>query len=235
MVDTPQQMLQMLLPVAEALGEELLDHVAFVGGSTTALLISDPITREAVRYTDDVDLIVRVKGHKEWYQWQQKLKQQGFTVSMEDDVICRMRLGTQKVDFMPDDESILGFSNRWYHQALLNVQPHPLSENITINILAPAYFIATKLEAYLGRGNNNPMESHDMEDIINLVDGRETLANEIETADTEVRNYIAQQFHSLLQHSDFEYAVQGNLQDNNRTDLFFKRWELIAALSKEQN
>jgi len=92
-LDTPQQMLRMLLPVAEALGEELLNHVAFVGGSTTALLISDPITREAVRYTDDVDLIVSVNGQKEWYQWQQKLKQQGFTVSMEDDVICQNASG----------------------------------------------------------------------------------------------------------------------------------------------
>jgi len=176
-----------------------------------------------------------VNGQKEWYQWQQKLKQQGFSVSMEDDVICRMRLGTQKVDFMPDDESILGFSNRWYHQALLHVQPHPLSNKITINILAPAYFIATKLEAYQGRGNNNPMESHDIEDIINPVDGRETLAKEVEAANNDVRRFIAQQFRSLLLHSDFVYAVQGNLQDNNRTDLFFKRWELIAALSEDTN
>ncbi|WP_335342497.1 hypothetical protein [Sedimenticola hydrogenitrophicus] len=55
-------MLEMLLPVAEALGQELLAHVAFVGGSTTAFLITDPITRQAVRFTEDVDLIVHVGG-----------------------------------------------------------------------------------------------------------------------------------------------------------------------------
>ncbi|RDL48904.1 hypothetical protein BLJAPNOD_04363 [Ensifer sp. M14] len=28
-----------------------------------------------------------------------------------------MRLGALKVDFIPDDEKILGFSNRWYAKA----------------------------------------------------------------------------------------------------------------------
>ena len=32
--------------------------------------------------------------------------------------ICAMALGELWVDFMPDDPAILGFSNRWYRQAL---------------------------------------------------------------------------------------------------------------------
>ncbi|MDF1529679.1 MAG: hypothetical protein P1R74_11190, partial [Sedimenticola sp.] len=70
MKDVPQQMMDMLLPVAHALGEELLAHVAFVGGSTTAFLITDPITRRAVRFTEDVDLIVHVEGQAQWQCWQ---------------------------------------------------------------------------------------------------------------------------------------------------------------------
>ena len=50
----------MLRRVAEALGEELREQVAFVGGCTTGLLLTDPFTREQVRSTDDVDLIVSV-------------------------------------------------------------------------------------------------------------------------------------------------------------------------------
>ena len=57
-INIPQTMLEMLVPVAEALGDELLPSVAFVGGSTTALLITDSITRQAVRFTEDVDLIL---------------------------------------------------------------------------------------------------------------------------------------------------------------------------------
>lgn len=77
MRDVPQQMLDMLLPVAEALGQELLRHVAFVGGSTTAFLITDPITRQAVRFTEDVDLIVHVEGQAQWQAWQRKLYARG--------------------------------------------------------------------------------------------------------------------------------------------------------------
>ncbi len=225
----PQQMLDMLLPVAEALGEELLGHVAFVGGSTTAFLITDPITRQAVRFTEDIDLIVHVEGQAEWQRWQRKLHERGFRQSMEDDVICRMRLGSLKVDLMPDDENILGFTNRWYHKAIEHAEPYPLNESVTINLLAPAYFIATKLEAYLGRGGNDPMSSHDLEDIINLGDGRAELGDEVMVSEPDVRCYIAEQFYALQQHPDFDYAIQGNLQESNRTELFYQRWEQIAA------
>ncbi|WP_335342496.1 hypothetical protein [Sedimenticola hydrogenitrophicus] len=150
---------------------------------------------------------------------------------MQDDVICRMRLGALKVDFMPDDERILGFSNRWYRKAIEHAELFPLNASITINLLAPAYFVATKLEAYRGRGGNDPMSSHDMEDIINLVDGRETLASEIAEAEPDVRRYIAEQFNILQGHRDFDYAVQGNLQDSNRSSQFFQRWEWIATIS----
>lgn len=53
----------MLRQVAEALGEELREQVAFVGGCTTGLLLTDAFTREQVRSTDDVDLIVHVISH----------------------------------------------------------------------------------------------------------------------------------------------------------------------------
>jgi len=205
-------MLEMLLPVAEALGEELLPHVAFVGGSTTAFLITDPITRQAVRFTEDVDLIIHVDGLTQWHQWQRKLQARGFTQHMEDDIICHLRLGDVKIDLIPDDENILGFTNRWYHNAIEHAEPYPLTESITINLLAPAYFIATKLEAYLGRGGNAPLSSHDLEDIINLVDGRKELAGEIMLTKSDIRSYIAEQFRALLEHPDFDYAIQGNLQ-----------------------
>ncbi len=228
--DVPEKMLAMLIPVAEALGGELLPNVAFVGGSTTTFLISDPITRQAVRFTEDVDLILKVDGHAQWISLQKQLRERGFKVGMEDDHVCRMLLGDIKVDFMPDDATILGFTNRWYRAALTNAQPYPLTKQITINLLAPEYFIATKLEAYHGRGNNDPMSSHDLEDIINLVDGRAELLTELQQAESTVQSYIAEQFATLLQHADFDYAIQGNLQDTSRIDLFFDQWEQIAAL-----
>jgi predicted nucleotidyltransferase len=193
-------------------------------------LITDPITRQIIRYSDDVDLIVNVDSYAHWQQFLQILRERGFKESLEDDVICRMRLGELKVDFMPNNEEILGFTNRWYFQALVTAQPYAITENITINLLTPAYFIATKLEAYHGRGNDDPLTSHDLEDIINLVDGREELIDELANSDPDVRRYVAEQLCILLRHPDFDYAVQGNLQDTARSEYFFTRWEQLAKL-----
>lgn len=48
--------IQEIMPqrVADALGADLLREVAFVGGCTTGLLITDAVSLEAVRFTDDV-------------------------------------------------------------------------------------------------------------------------------------------------------------------------------------
>jgi predicted nucleotidyltransferase len=222
----------MLIAVAKALGDELLAHVAFVGGSTTALFLTDPVSREGVRYTQDVDLIVDVADKGQWAQLQGKLRARGFTVSPEDEVICRMRLGALKVDFMPRDGAVLGFTNRWYHQALLTSRPYPLDAAVSVNLLTPAYFLATKLEAWRGRGNNDPLSSHDLEDIINLVDGREELLDELTQAEEDVRRYIAEQFEQLLRHPGFPYAVTGNIADPQRAELVMQRFETIIKQNK---
>jgi len=54
---------QMLILVASALGDEIVQQVAFVGGCITGLLLTDEITQAAVRYTEDVDLITQVMGY----------------------------------------------------------------------------------------------------------------------------------------------------------------------------
>lgn len=59
---TPFDAQMMLLTVARALGQDILNEVAFVGGCTTSLLITDDFSKESTRYTDDVDLIIGVMG-----------------------------------------------------------------------------------------------------------------------------------------------------------------------------
>ncbi len=56
------QLFQMLETVAGALGSDLRKRLVFVGGCTTVLFITDDITLEDVRATDDVDLIVDLAG-----------------------------------------------------------------------------------------------------------------------------------------------------------------------------
>lgn len=80
--------------------------------------------------------------------------------------------------FMSDDESILGFSNRWYAKGIETAVTCPLNEVLNIKRLSPELFVATKLEAYLGRGNDDHIGSRDIEDILLVVDGRGELVAE---------------------------------------------------------
>jgi predicted nucleotidyltransferase len=215
--------------VAEALGDDLRKRLVFVGGCTTALFITDEIVLESVRATDDVDLIVDLVGHAQWAQLQDQLRQKGFTESPEDDVICRMRLGDLKVDFMPDDESILGFSNRWYGKGIETAITCSLTDKLNIRRLTPELFVATKLEAYLGRGNNDLLGSRDVEDILLLVDGREELVAEIQGADDDVRRSIAEQFKALLNHDDLDHCLEGNIKGpEGRVDIVRERFVAIS-------
>lgn len=130
MISIQGQLLEMLKYVAIALGEDLRERLVFVGGCTTALFITDPITIEDVRSTDDVDLIVDLKGFTDWVKLQKELRERRFIAAADETVICRMHLGPPKVDFMPDDPTILGFSNQWYSHGI------PLSSccrNVSIN------------------------------------------------------------------------------------------------------
>ena len=220
---------QMLTLVAKALGPELLDKVAFVGGCTTGLFLTDAFTKEQVRYTEDVDLIIDVVGRIGWHQFEGQLRQRGF--EDDQDMLCRMRLDSLKVDFMPSDGDILGFSNCWYARALGTAEEYPLSDDLTIRLITPPYFLATKLEAYRGRGNNDPLESRDIEDLLNVIDGRPEIIYEISQTDSDLRAYIANQLRELLDNPSFEYAVQSaSHSEQDREKLLFERIETISQL-----
>lgn len=222
----------MLVQVAEALGEELRQQVAFVGGCTTGLLLTDSFTREQVRSTDDVDLIVSVMSVITLNQFKEKLRSRGFSepTLMDDPMpICAMKLGELRVDLMPDDGDVLGFTNQWYRHALESARPMVLNGDVSIRVVTPPMFVATKLEAYKGRGNEDPLSSHDIEDILSLVDGREELLDEVRAADNNIRAYIASELTELLKLEGFAYAVQSQARDPDREEVLYERLDALAG------
>ena len=230
MVDNNPVLLRNIQRVATALGADLLQRTAFVGGVTTGLFITDDTAKEDVRYTDDVDLIVDIISYGKWALLQEELLSKGFSISPDDDVFCRMRLGPLKVDFMPDDEKILGFSNRWYAEGLSSAVDHEIADGLIIRILTPPLFIATKLEAFWGRGADDLMMSQDLEDIIILLDGRPELLSEIQKAKPGIREYIADQFRLLMKQEQFEFTVEGHLRgDSGRIELVHARMEEVVG------
>lgn len=223
-------LLAMLEQVAEALGDDLRARMVFVGGCTTAFLVTDLATLEGVRATDDVDLVVDLAGYGAWVHLQDELRERGFRESPEDDVICRMRLGGLKVDFMPDDPAILGFSNRWYRLGMETAIDQALTDRLTIRLFTPPLFLATKLEAWLGRGGGDMVMSRDLEDVLLVVDGRPAIVDEVRAARPEVRAFISGEIAALMRGPGFDHLLEDNIRGPaGRSDIVHRRLEALAA------
>jgi hypothetical protein len=111
---------------------------------------------------------------------------------------------------MPTDERILGFSNRWYEPAIDSTQNIEVV-GAPIRLIAPTYFLATKFEAFRGRGNNDYSGSHGLEDVIAVIDGRPEIVQEVQTAPAEPRSYVASAIRRLLGTLAFTDALPGFL------------------------
>lgn len=68
--------LQRVVAVARQLGD-FVQEVVFAGGAATGLLVTDPAIAD-VRPTIDVDVIVEVISHPDYFRLQERLRQQGF-------------------------------------------------------------------------------------------------------------------------------------------------------------
>ncbi|WOD13840.1 hypothetical protein [Paraburkholderia kirstenboschensis] len=115
-------------------------------------IFPDHHSRQQVRATDDVDLVVDVVSYADYTKLEAMLRSRGFVVSSEDDINCRWRLGELIVDVMPTNERILGYSNRWYREALATAEWHELSSGARLKVVQAPYFLGMKLDAYESRG-----------------------------------------------------------------------------------
>lgn len=188
----------------------VLEELVFVGGCTTGIFITDPAAG-GIRPTKDVDAIVDVTSYAQYTALSDRLRSLGLIEdTTEGAPLCRWRHGNVIVDVMPIDESVLGFSNRWYPMAIETAQRFDIAGH-SARIVTPPLFIATKLEAFHGRGGDDVFGSHDLEDIITVVDGRPAIVDDVGAADREVRAYIAAEIGSLLKNPDFTEALAGFL------------------------
>ncbi|HKF81485.1 MAG TPA: nucleotidyl transferase AbiEii/AbiGii toxin family protein [Solirubrobacterales bacterium] len=201
----------------ERAAEELhpfLEEVAFVGGATIALWITDRGAPEP-RVTKDVDLVVEVASRTAWYRFEERLRAHGLRNDASSPVICRWRAGSSGdelvIDVMPGDASILGFENRWQRPALDHAKTLPLPSGQQIRAISPPYLMATKLEAWNGRGRGDHLRSHDLEDIVTLVDGRAEVLGEVDEASSGLRAFLSREVTQLLEHTRFLDLIDGTV------------------------
>jgi predicted nucleotidyltransferase len=185
----------------------LLSQIAFVGGCVTGLLITDPAAGP-LRTTLDVDAIVEIASYAEFARFENQLLGLGF--QRDTAVICRWLADDLVLDLMPTDPYILGFSNRWYSPALKHARAIRLGDR-DIRVATAPYFLATKLEAFRGRGNNDYQMSHDVDDVVTILDGRPEVVEEVSKSAADLRHYLSEEFRSLLVNRAFHDALPGHL------------------------
>lgn len=230
-----QRNLEALTLIAHRLGE-LCDDVTFVGGCITGLLITDKAAPD-VRFTVDVDCIINVITRSGYYALSKKLRQKGFKEMVcGDHPICRWDCDGVLIDVMPIDKSVLGFSNRWYKDAQAHAIEQKIADTMSIKIISAPYFIATKLEAFKDRGKQDFLLSHDLEDIISLIDGRPEIVNDIALTSAHLKQYLGFEFASLMNNIYFIQALPGHLnyseQSEGRLKIIKSRILAIIALGE---
>jgi hypothetical protein len=199
-----------LMPIVRALGD-LCESLVFVGGCATGLLVTAQ-RAQAIRPTMDVDVVAHTMTIMEYHAMERALEARGFRHDLTEGApLCRWLLDGVLLDLMPSEPGILGFHNRWYPLVVQTAQRVVLPNGQVIRLITAPLFVATKFEAFQGRGRNDYLASHDLEDLITLVDGRDSLIDEIKTSDAELRRYIAQAIGRLLGESAFLAALPGQL------------------------
>lgn len=215
--------------IAVALGS-LCERVVFVGGAVAELLVSDPAA-ERVRATKDVDAIVDIDGLPQFQRVEKDLAARGFRRDVDSDIVCRWIHGESGVlfDLMPVDPRVLGFANPWYADAVHTAERVSLGDGIEIRLVTAPAFVATKLAAFAGRGNGDVLASHDVEDVLNVVDGRPELAQELANAPPALREAVRGAFADLLRHRDFLNALPGLVADAGRAGIVAQRLRRMST------
>jgi predicted nucleotidyltransferase len=227
--------LAMIRHVADRLGH-LRERVVFLGGAATALLITDEAAPD-VRVTVDVDVIVEIASRGDYYRLAESLRSAGFSEdSREGAPVCRWLVEGIAVDVMPTDSEILGFSNQWYQQALENSVVRQVSDGMAIRLVTAPYFLATKVDAFHNRGNDDYIASHDMEDIITLLDGRPEIVEEVRNAPEDVKAFLSEKFGEFLNNRSFLDALPGHLLPDSasqqRAPILMKRIGAIVSQNR---
>lgn len=221
-----------LIQIAKALKPIGMDY-AFGGGAVIGLLI-DQTPFYKMRPTDDVDVIVSVIAGQRYSDLEAEIRKQDFEHDMTPGAPkCRWHYQGIVVDIMPSNDPAFGLNTRWFPEALKTATLMQLDEHPIPVITAPA-FVATKYEAFLDRGENDFLGSHDLEDIICVVDHRESLVDELQKGDSPICHAAIGALTSLWESALFREALPGHLPPDaasqRRLDLLEHKFKTFSSM-----
>jgi predicted nucleotidyltransferase len=200
-----------IMEIAAASLGALVEEMVFLGGCATGLLITDAVA-PPIRATKDVDVIAEVASLIEYHRLSKRLRELGFSEDQSADApICRWQAVGILLDVMPTHPEILGFGNEWYQPAFDAAVWRVLPSGRRIRMVSAPYFLATKLAAFDGRGDGDYMMSHDMEDIVAVLDGRPEIVGEVLNRDHKLRDHIKARLSVLVSDNRFIEALPGHM------------------------
>ena len=198
--------LELLKRVAKEISP-LIDNVVFVGGATTTLYINKVDHADQARGTVDVDMILNA-NRLTFYKIEEILRMLGF--KHDQNTTYRFLKDDLIVDIMPIEGSVLGFTNSWYKEGYNTAELGKIG-GIEFRVLNFAYFLATKLEAFNGRGKNDYFSSKDMEDIVTVLAGRKGFLGELLALEGEIKKFVFSQLKFHFENGDFQESLEGHL------------------------
>lgn len=215
---------------AATLLKNLNEQVVYVGGRIVGLLITDSI-EDDVRPTYDIDVALDlgrtdVVAH---YSLQKKLESLGF--KPDGNVNCRYVLDDFMIDVMYTDGALQGINSNWYQAGFDNAIEIQIKDK-KIKILNAVYFIAIKLEAFTDRAykNNDYWDCKDLEDIINVINGRPELLVEIMNSPKDVVQFISGYFKKLIEDPKWLEAIKAIARLERSRNIVLGAIEKISAL-----
>lgn len=189
------------------------EEFVFVGGAVLSLY-ADRIAEE-IRETEDVDVAVKIYTIISFVQMEEQLRSIGFQPDPTSKFVGRYIIRNLVVDFMPLDEKVLGFKNKWYEEGMKYAVTVALDKTNFIKIFSAPYFVAAKLEAFKNRGRNLQGEidgrtSTDFEDFIFVIVNRESIWLEMSQAEENLKMYLQVEFSELLNNPYFEEWIDAH-------------------------
>lgn len=218
--------------VAEGLGE-LNERVVYVGGAVAELYVTDSAKTD-IRETLDIDCVTQLSSYGRLAELEDELRKKGFHNDVSNDApICRWIYQDEVVDIMPDDESVMGFTNKWYHEAFSTKEEYVLSNGIKIYVFSLPYYVATKLEAVNGRGGDDWRASHDFEDIIYILNYCPGFVSSLDSVNGSLRKYFKEEFTRISMRDNIKEEIECALPYNegDRIDYIMEVITSVANLN----
>ena len=134
---------------------------------------------------------------------------------------------------MPTSPEAAEFGSPWFEEAMGVLEHHKIGESISIPIINPGYFLATKLDAFISRGTGDYYGSPDMEDLIIVLEGCSRLIDVLNIASVNLRRHVSRLMRYLLSTQSFVGAIQAHLSRKSPDGTLARVMDIARKVAEE--